>query len=421
MPIQRQSVQSPSNQRLSGPCQTVQHPASQRNVWLFVLCQALTMSMPAFVVFAGGIVGHTLAPDPAYATLPVALFMLGSAGSILPLILAMQHFGRKKVFLFAAAVACTGCALAMVALAQVQFALYCAALALMGLGLAAGQQYRFAAMESVAPEDAASAASRVLLGGLVAAFLGPELVTWGERLVSVPYLASFGLLLAVLLAALMALGCYREPERHSHDAREAAPRSIGTILRQPAVPAAILAGATGFAVMSLVMTATPLHMHVINGHSLDATKWVLQSHIAAMFAPGFVIPWLVRRVGLAGLIALGLAAFAAVTVVVFARFDFLHYWVALVLLGVGWNFLFVGGTTLLAQNYRRAEAFRMQALNDVTLFGLQALAALGAGWLLTTFGWRTLLLCTLPLLALALLALCNWRLRPTAARLADST
>jgi MFS family permease len=129
----------------------------------------------------------------------------------------------------------------------------------------------------------------------------------------------------------------------------------------------------------------------------------------------------VRRVGLAGLIALGLAAFVAVVVVVFARFDFLHYWVALVLLGVGWNFLFVGGTPLLAQNYRRAEALPMQALNDVTLFGLQALAALGAGWLLTAFGWSTLLLSTLPLLALALLALLNWRLRPTALRLADST
>ncbi len=422
MPIQRQSVQRPPNQRQSDPSQTVQHPSRQRNLWLFVLCQALTMSMPAFVVFAGGIVGHTLAPDPAYATLPVALFMLGSAGSILPLILAMQRFGRKRIFRCAGAIACTGCALAMVALVQARFVLYCAALALMGVGLAAGQQYRFAAMESVAPEDAASAASRVLLGGLVAAFLGPELVAWGERLVSVPYLASFGLLLAVLLAAQVVLGRYREPARHPHDAGEAAaPRSIGTLLRQPAVPAAILAGAAGFAVMSLVMTATPLHMHVINGHSLDATKWVLQSHIAAMFAPAFVIPWLVRRVGLAGLIALGLAAFAAVTVVVFARFDFLHYWVALVLLGVGWNFLFVGGTTLLAQNYRRAEAFRMQALNDVTLFGLQALAALGAGWLLTAFGWSTLLLSTLPLLALALLALLNWRLRPTPLRLADST
>lgn len=421
MALQSPSAQSPPVQGLSAPGHAARDASIPGNVWLFVLCQALTMSMPAFVVFAGGIVGHTLAPDPAYATLPVALFMLGSAGSILPLILAMQRFGRKKIFLFAGVAACIGCALAMVALVQAQFVLYCAGLALMGLGLAAGQQYRFAAMESVAPQDAAGAASRVLLGGLIAAFLGPELVAWGERLSPVPYLASFGLLLAVLIAALVALVRYREPQYPVDTDAAAQPRSLGVILCQPAVPAAILAGAAGFAVMSLVMTATPLHMHVINQHSLEATKWVLQSHIAAMFAPSFVIPWLVRRVGIAGLIALGLAAFVAVIIVVFARFDFLHYWVALVLLGVGWNFLFVGGTTLLSQHYRRAEAFRMQALNDLTLFSLQAFAALGAGWLLTTFGWRTLLLSALPILALALLALLNWRLRPTPSQLTDVT
>ncbi|MGB5147597.1 MAG: MFS transporter [Porticoccaceae bacterium] len=421
MAFQSQSAQRPPVPGLSAPGRSARHASIPGNVWLFVLCQALTMSMPAFVVFAGGIVGHTLAPDPAYATLPVALFMLGSAGSILPLILAMQRFGRKKIFLLAGAAACIGCALAMVALVQGRFVLYCAGLVLMGLGLAAGQQYRFAAMESVAPQDAAGAASRVLLGGLIAAFLGPELVTWGESLLPVSYLASFGLLLTVLIAALVALGRYREPQPTADAGAAAQPRPLGVILRQPAVPAAVLAGAAGFAVMSLVMTATPLHMHVINHHSLEATKWVLQSHIAAMFAPSFVVPWLVRRVGLAGLIALGLAAFVAVIIVVFARFDFFHYWVALVLLGVGWNFLFVGGTTLLSEHYRRAEAFRMQALNDLTLFSLQAFAALGAGWLLTTFGWRTLLLSALPLLALALLALLNWRLRPAPPRLADIT
>jgi MFS family permease len=146
------------------------------NARLFVLCQALTMSVPAFVIFAGGITGRQLAPDPAYATLPVALFMFGSAGSILPLVLAMQRFGRKPIFLLASASACVGGVLAMVVLASAHFALYSGALVLMGIGLAAGQQYRFAAMESVAIEQAAGAASRMLLGGLVAAFCGPQLL-----------------------------------------------------------------------------------------------------------------------------------------------------------------------------------------------------------------------------------------------------
>ena len=382
------------------------------NVRLFVLCQALTMSVPAFVIFAGGIVGRQLAPDPAYATLPVALFMFGSAGSILPLVLAMQRFGRKSIFLFASTISCLGGVLALVALSGERFALYSGALVLMGIGLAAGQQYRFAAMESVAIEQAAGAASRVLLGGLVAAFLGPQLVAWGERLLPVPFLGSFALLLALMVAATVALCWYREPPRSVGDAAAMAPaRPLGAILRQPAVVAAILAGAAGFTVMSLVMTATPLHMHVVNGHSLDTTKWVLQSHIAAMFAPALLVPWLVRRIAVSGLLALGLAAMAGVLVTVFAHFAFANYWGALVLLGLGWNFLFLGGTTLLAGHYRPAEAFRVQAVNDVTLFGLQALAALGAGWLLDVAGWQPLLLCAVPFLVLASLGLLNWRLR----------
>lgn len=391
------------------------------NVRLFVLCQALTMSVPAFVIFAGGIIGRKLAPDPAYATLPVALFMFGSAGSILPLVLAMQRLGRKPIFLLASAIACLGGVLAMVALAGAHFGLYSGALVLMGIGLAAGQQYRFAAMESVPIEQAAGAASQVLLGGLVAAFLGPQLVAWGEHLLPVPFLGSFALLLALMVAATLALCWYREPQRLAAGSAAAAPaRPLGTILRLPAVLAAILAGAAGFTVMSLVMTATPLHMHVVNGHSLDATKWVLQSHIAAMFAPALIVPWLVRRIAVTGLIALGLTAMAAVLVTVFAHFAFANYWLALVLLGLGWNFLFIGGTTLLATQYRPAEAFRVQAVNDVTLFGLQALAALGAGWLLDVTDWQTLLLCAVPFLVLSALGLLNWRLRPAPA-VADPT
>ncbi|MFZ5654703.1 MAG: MFS transporter [Pseudomonadota bacterium] len=386
------------------------------NVPLFALCQALTMSVPAFVIFAGGIVGRELAPDPALATLPVALFMFGSAGSILPLVLAMGRFGRKPVLLLASALACAGGALAMVALSGGRFGLYNAALVLMGIGLAAGQQYRFAAMESVAPERAAGAASRVLLGGLVAAFLGPQLVAWGEHLLPVPFLGSFALLLGVTVLATLALVWYREPPRRAvrpGGAIEARPLAV--ILRQRPVLAAVCCGAAGFSVMSLVMTATPLHMHVVNGHSLEATKWVLQSHIAAMFAPALAVPWLVRRTGIGGLLALGLAAMAAVLATVWARFGFIHYWTGLVLLGLGWNFLFLGGTTLLAASYRPEEAFRVQAVNDVTLFGLQALAALGAGWLLAVAGWQALLLTAVPPLALAALAVLHWRRTPVPA------
>lgn len=379
----------------------------QYNVRLLTVCQALTMTIPAFVVFVGSIVGGDLAPAPAYATLPVALFMLGSAGATLPIILAMQHWRRKKLFIGVAGLACLGIVLAMVALVRKDFALYCTGLALMGVGLAAGQQYRFAAMESVPVDDMPKAASRVMLGGLVAAFMGPELAVRGAQLLPAAYLGSFFLLLILAVAAMAVLFWYREPDRErSIQAGSARPLSI--VLRQPAVLAAIAAGAAGFAVMSLVMTATPLHMHVVNGHSLVATKWVLQSHIAAMFAPSFVVPWLVRRLGIAGLIATGVLAHLLVVAVAFSPASVVNYWIALVLLGIGWNFLFVGGTTLLATSYQPAEAFRVQAVNDLTLFSLQAVGALAAGWLLARFGWQNLLSMALPALALAVLALLNW-------------
>lgn len=380
---------------------------TQYNVRLFTVCQALTMAIPAFVVFVGSIVGGELAPESAYATLPVALFMLGSAVATLPIVLAMQRWGRKRLFVGVAGLCCLGIVLAMAALTRKDFALYCIALVLMGVGLAAGQQYRFAAMESVPVDDMPRAASRVLLGGLIAAFVGPELAARGAHLLSVAYLGSFGLLLVLAVTAMVALFWYREPDR-ARDIEGESARPLASILRQPSVLAAIAAGAAGFAVMSLVMTATPLHMHVVNGHSLTATKWVLQSHIAAMFAPSFAVPWLVRRLGVSGLIAMGVVSHLAVVMVAFSPAGVLNYWVALVLLGIGWNFLFVGGTTLLASSYRPTEAFRIQAVNDLTLFSLQAAGALGAGWLLARFGWQNLLLMAIPVLALAVLALLNW-------------
>jgi MFS family permease len=157
------------------------------NVWLFMLCQALTMSIPSFVIFVGSIIGATLAPDPSLATLPVAVFILGSALATLPVILAMRRFNRKPVFLFCAATAGVGCLLAIYALELQSFSAYLLSVVVLGVGLAAGQQYRFAAMESVSHEDVPRAASRVLVGGIGAAFLGPELAVRGEQLTTTAY------------------------------------------------------------------------------------------------------------------------------------------------------------------------------------------------------------------------------------------
>ncbi len=378
------------------------------NVWLFMLCQALTMSIPSFVIFVGSIIGATLAPDPGFATLPVAAFILGSALSTLPVILTMRRFNRKRVFLFCAAVASISCLLAIYALALQSFSVYIVAIVVLGVGLAAGQQYRFAAMESVPPEGAPRAASWVLMGGIGAAFLGPELAVRGEQLMATAYQGSFALLMAVTVAVFLLLLLFDEaPKGDLQGAVKGRP--LLEIIRQPVILVAIVSGCAGFAIMSLVMVSTPLHMHFENGYSLIDTKWVIQSHIVAMFLPSFFVPWVIRRIGVLGLISLGVIALLLMVAVVFTNYALINYWVSLVLLGIGWNFLFVGGTTLLPEGYRESERFKVQALNDFTIFGIQAVGALLAGWILSTLGWQSLLLISLPILVLLMITLIYWR------------
>ncbi len=393
---------------------------TSKNVWLLTACQALSMSIPSFVVFVGSIIGAHLAPDPAYATVPVAVFMLGSAAAMLPVVLAMRSFGRKPVFIACMLMACGGCVLGMVALQYASFPLYLLSLVVLGIGLAAGQQYRFAAMESVDATQMATAASRVLMGGIVAAFLGPELAARGQALFPVAFQGSFVLLLIVTALTAVLLLRFQEPATVAEE-HIGGGRSLWVLFKQPVLWAAMGAGVVGFAVMSLIMTATPLHMHVVNGHALEDTKWVIQSHVAAMFVPSFIAPWLIRCMGIRGLIISGMLAYLAVVAAVFTPLGFADYWIGLVLLGIGWNFLFIGGTTLLPESYRAEEKFRMQATNDVTVFGIQALGAMSAGWLVMQFGWQTMLFVTLPMLALLALALLIWwRSQTRASRVALS-
>ncbi|OUS11826.1 hypothetical protein A9Q89_07850 [Gammaproteobacteria bacterium 53_120_T64] len=366
------------------------------------------MSIASFVIFVGSIIGKTLAPEPSLATMPVAAFILGSALATLPVILSMRRYQRKRVFLCCALIAGLGCLLAMYALQLQSFSVYLIAVVVLGIGLAAGQQYRFAAMESVASPEAPKAASRVLIGGIGAAFLGPELAVRGEHLTMTAYQGSFALLMVVAIAVFFVLFLFVEPPRDEQQS-DAGGRPLLEILAQPVILVAVISGCAGFAIMSLVMTSTPLHMHFDNGHSLVDTKWVIQSHIVAMFLPSFFVPWIIRRIGVQGLISLGIVALLMMVVVVFSEYAFVNYWLSLVLLGIGWNFLFVGGTTLLPEGYGESERFKVQALNDFTIFGIQAVGALLAGWILSTLGWQTLLLISLPILALLIATLIYWR------------
>jgi hypothetical protein len=255
-----------------------------------------------------------------------------------------------------------------------------------GWSAAAGHQYRFAALELVPTELAPAATSALLLGGILGAFVGPELALAGRHLLSVEYAGSYLFLAAGYVAGTAIMAFYREPG-HAIATRAHSGRPLRAILRNPVVVLAVASAAVSYAVMSFIMTATPISMHEHAGHSLVATKWVIQAHIAAMYLPSLLFAVLHARLGLRRILWLGVACFAATLGVATWDQGLMHYGAALVLLGVGWNLLFLGGTNLLPRGYEPGERFRVQAMNDFLTFTVQAGVSLGSGWVLVRFGW----------------------------------
>jgi MFS family permease len=381
-----------------------------RTVWVLALAQALTFSAGPLVVLVGSLVGSSLAPDPSLATLPVAVEVVGVAIGVAPLTLLMRRFGRKAVMV-SGAVGGAAAALACAWAVSVQsFIGFCVGTALLGVTLAVVQQYRFAAIEAVPAARAGTAVSRVLLGGLVAALLGPELGAWGRDRWAQPFAGSFALLAVVnLMAAAVLLLWYRPARPSATAASETATAGTDALFRRPVFWAAVSSGAVGWALMSFIMTATPLSMTAGDGHSLAHTKQVIQAHTLAMYLPSLVSGVLIRRLGIARLMLTGLAAYGACIGIGTSGHGLGHYGIALILLGVGWNFLFVAGTALLPRAYAEEERFRAQALNDLCIFSTQAVAALAAGSALAWLGWNGLLWFALPLIVLHLAVMAAWR------------
>ncbi|WP_144777068.1 MFS transporter [Marinobacter maritimus] len=383
------------------------------NVWVLVAAQALAMCTAPFIVFIGSIQGRLLASAPEYATLPVGLVVLGTVLTIKPATWLMERFGRKRVMLLGTCMGMIAGGFGALASWLGLFPLLCLAAAVGGTGLAVVHQYRFAAMESVPDNMAGSAAARVLLGGLVAAWLGPEIAAFGSGIeANYPFLTSWLGLAAVQLAALVIIAIgYRGRAERVRETHAGGGRPLGEILANPLVWAAISAAAIGYAVMSFIMTATPLSMTEIAGHDLDAAKRVIQLHIMAMYLPSLISGWLTRVVGIPLMMAAGLLAYLGCVVLAASGVSFHHYLSALLLLGVGWNFLFVGGTTLLPRGYTDAERFRVQGLNDIFVFGSQATAALSAGVILSWLGWSSLVMIAVPFLVIHAVFMMLWLTR----------
>lgn len=380
------------------------------NVWALNLSNALAASIMTLMILVGSLVGAELAPAAEWATLPIALTVIGTAVSILPATSCMQLLGRKNAFLAFMALGTFACWLASAALAQQSFSLFCIASVLLGATNAALVQTRFAAMESVAPEHGPTAASLMMCGGILAAIIGPELAVAGAHLTAVDYQGSYWLAAATVILAAGVLTFYK-PTVAVVKQQATTARSSLDILRNPTFVLALSSGAIAFAVMSFVMTGTPISMHHIYGHSLIDTKWVIQSHIAAMFLPSLIAPLLFKKLGIRGMMVAGLLCYCVTIAIGYFDTSVKGFWIQLVLLGIGWNFLFVSGTALLPRTYEEQDKFKGQAINDLTVFTFQALASLSAGWALGLISWQQMLLiCLLPIVMMLVLLLIETRI-----------
>lgn len=365
------------------------------------------------LVTLGGILGDQFASNPAWATLPPSMMVVGTALTTVPAALLMARIGRRRGFMLSALVGITGIGLVATSLLLRQFSLLCMGTMLYGVHLAFVQQYRFAAAESVSSARAGHAISLVLLGSIGGALVGPVIIRDGRDLVgAAPYLGTMFCLMFLLFVAVLLLSRFREMDTSAGTVGTAGGRSLGEIARQPGYLLAVVCACVGYGVMVYVMTATPLSMHVHEGFTIEQTSHVIRSHVIAMYAPSLVSGFLMARFGVRRVMVVGALLLLATIGVGFAGRALLHYQAALIALGVGWNFLYVGGTTLLTRTYTADERFKAQALNDLCVFALTASASLMSGQVLGRFGWSTLMISAVPPLVLALIALLALRNLP---------
>ena len=377
---------------------------AQRNVWLLVASQSLGGAAPPIIISLGGIVGQMLASDPSLSTLPVSLYNLGLALSTIPAAVLMRRLGRRAAYVLGALLGSVSGLIATYGVVQGDLATFCVGAAMAGFYGACVQSYRFAATDAVEPSQRAKAISRIMVGGLVAAVIGPQVVIWTrDAWPMAPFAGSFLGQAGLALLALPLLWMLRAPPPQAAVA-EGTARPVGTIARSPGFVVAVTAGIVSYGLMAFIMTAAPMAM-VGCGHTVGEAALGIQWHVLAMFAPSFFTGHLIARFGKIAITALGLVLIAASGLLALAGLELLHFWGSLILLGVGWNFGFIGATAMVTDTYTPAERAKVQALNDFLVFGTVAVASFGSGRLLNTSGWETINTLMLPLIAVVLVML----------------
>lgn len=376
------------------------------NLVLLVICQLISATGSIVFVTLGGIIGATLADNPAWATLPVSMMVISVALTTVPAAMLMRKIGRSRGFSMASLSAVMAVLVGAQALAAESFVLFVVATMMFGINFAFTHQYRYAAAESVPPGMTARAVSFVLLGSIGGALLGPEIATRGQGWIAdVPYAGSmYALAILYVVQSLLFLRLQGVDSEHE---RGGVPsdRPLREIVGQRVFIVAVLGATAGYGVMTLIMTATPISMHINDGHSLEQTANVIRYHVLGMYVPSLVSGFLIERLGVVRMMFAGAFTLLLTSLIGLQGQTVLHYWWALLLLGVGWNFVYVGGTTMLTYTYSLRERFRAQAVNEFLVFGTAATASLLAGTVMHYFGWLRLMLIPVPILIIVCLAL----------------
>jgi MFS family permease len=381
---------------------------ARRNALVLTIAGALGGSAPSIAITLGGLAGgYLLGPDDqALATLPVSFFIVGGAVAALPAALLMTRIGRRAGFIVGSLSGIAGGILAGLAVLLGSFVGFVAAFGVAGIAGAFIQQYRFAAADSGSTALRAKAISWVLIGGIAAAVLGPQAIIltrdWFDPVPFVGALFAMSVLAALGVIPLFLLrgAAAAVPRKEEHSGG----RPLLEIARQPKFIVSLVCGVGSYALMSLVMTAAPLAM-VAHHHGQDTVALGIQWHAIAMYAPSFVTGSLIARFGKETIIAVGLLLLAGCAVVALAGVDVAHFWGSLILLGIGWNFGFVGATAMLTETYRPEERGRVQGFNDFVLFGFVAVASFSSGALFSSVGWNALNMIVFPIVGLCALAL----------------
>src|SRR5262245_43819530 len=403
LPTRRRTATSPGRS-CSGRCNSSGADAAmdpaRKNVAVLAACQALLFTNNSVLITVNALAGYALAPDKAIATLPVTAYLVGSALAAIPISLLMKRIGRRAGFTVGAICAILGSLVAAWGVYAQNFWLLCAGVVVLGVYFAAAQYYRFAAADSVPADFKSQAISLVLAGGIVGGFLGPETSKLTNDMVSGHlYVGAYVSLIGFAIASIFLLRWLDIPQLKESERMDAG-RPIAAIARQPAFIVAVLCGMVSYGVMNLLMTATPLAM-IDAHHPFNDAAFVIQWHMVGMFAPSLVTGFVIQRVGLVPVLLAGVALNLVCIAIALAGLDVMHFWSALVLLGVGWNFLFVGATTLLTESHTPAERAKVQGVNDALIFLTLVVSSLSSGALFTYQGWQTMNTWAVPFLLLA--------------------